>query len=203
MKEQKVYTKRMKREYIISGATILGAILILLSISFPWFYFAGTAEYYWGSVEVSGQVYAVGIGKLDRNAAKVTMWSSSYWSTVHSDFWFGYLSVVGLILISTSILVFMKTYKPRISMLLALLGGSMAVLATVIATTYYKPYIFNITGSIYVSEYLSIQDARLYAEQAIVSIGLGTWLSLIGGLISIISMALAYYRKRTIRKKEN
>lgn len=196
MKEQKVYAG-MKREHIFSGATILGAILILLSIFFPWFYFAGTAEYYWGkSVEVSGQISAIGIGTLDRTSAKVTMWSSSYWSTVNSDFWFGYLSVVGLILVSASILVFMKTYKAKISMPLVLIGGSIVVLASLIAmTTYYKPYIFNIFGQI---DDLQIQSARLYATQATVNVAVGPWLSLVGGLIPIISMASAYYHK--IRK---
>jgi len=182
-------------EHIVSGATIVGAILILLSIYLPWFFFTGVAEYYWGTVEVSGHISAVGIGRLDRSSAEVTMWSTTtHWSSAGSDFWYGYLSLVGLILVAVSVIVFMKTYKPKIPTMLALVGGPMAVLAGVIATTCYKPALFIITGSIYISEYLSTQDARLYAEQATVIFGLGPWLSIIGGLIATISMVSAFYK---------
>lgn len=189
--------QRMKREYIVSGATIVGAILVFSSVCLPWFYFTGVAEYYWGTVDVSGRISAVGIGGLDKSSAEVTMWSSStYWSSAKSDFWYGYLSLVGLFVVVASVIVFMKTYKVKISTLLALTGGSMAVLAGVIATICYKPALFIITGQIYISEYLSTQDAWLYAEQATVTFGLGAWLSIIGGLIAIISMVSAFYKIR-------
>jgi len=186
--------QQMRRRYIFSSAAIVGAILILLSMYFPWFYFTGTAEYYGGSVEVSGQIWDFGVGTLDETNARVTMWSSStYWSTAKSDFWFGYLSVVGLILVSASILVFMKTFKPKISTLLALIGGPMAVLAILIPMIYYKPYVFIIFGQI---DTLPIDGARLYATQAIVRIGLGPWLSFIGGFIATISMMVSpFYHK--------
>jgi hypothetical protein len=180
---------------MISGATIIGAILIFSSVCLPWFYFNGTAKYYWGTVKVSGWVSAIGTGRLDGNGAEVTMWSTStHWSSVESDFWYGYLSLVGLILVAISVIVFMETYKTNISTLLALIGGPMAVLAGVIATICYKPALFIITGSIYISEYLSTQDARLYAEQATMMSGPGPWLSIIGGLIPIISMVSAFYK---------
>lgn len=187
----------MKREYIVSGATIVGAILVFSSVCLPWFYFTGVAEYHWGTTDVSGRISAIGIGELDKSSAKVTMWSSStHWSSAESDFWYGYLSLVGLFAVVASVIVFMKTYKVRISTSLALTGGSMAVLAGVIATIHYKPALFIITGSIYISEHLSIQDAWLYAEQATVTFGLGAWLSIIGGLIAIISMVSAFYKNR-------
>jgi len=191
--EQKVHTRMGK---IVSGATIVGTILIFSSICLPWFYFTGTAGYYWGTVEVSGHISAVGIGRLDRSSAEVTMWSTTtHWSTRGSDFWYGYLSLVGLILVAASVIVFMKTYKPKIPTMLALIGGPMAVLAGVIATTFYKPAVFIITGQIYVSEYLSTQNARLYAEKATLIFGLGPWLSIIGGLIAAISMVSALFYK--------
>ncbi len=181
---------------IVSGATIVGVILIFSSTCFPWFYFTGVAEYFWGSAEVSGQVSAIGIGRLDRSSAEVTMWSTStHWSSAESDFWYGYLSLAGLILVAISVMVFMKTYKTNISTLLALIGGPMAVLAGVTATTYYKPALFIISGPIYISEYLSTQDAWLYAKQATVISGLGPWISIIGGLIPIISMISALLYK--------
>lgn len=185
----------MKREYIVSGATIVGAILIFSSICLPWFYFNGIAEYHWGTVEVSGHTSAVGIGRLDRSSAEVTMWSTStYWSSATSDFWYGYLSFAGLFLVAASVIVFMKTYKTKISTLLTLIGGPVAVLTGVIAITCYKPALFIITGSIYISEHLSTQDARLYAEQATVTSGPGPWLSIIGGLVAIIGMTSAFYK---------
>lgn len=192
MTAQNVHTRMGK---MVSGATIVGAILIFSSVCLPWVYFSGTAEYYWGTVKVSGWVSAIGIGRLDRNGATVGMWSTStHWISAQSDFWYGYLSLVGLILVAMSVIVFMKTYKTNISTLLALIGGPMAVLAGVIATICYKPALFIITGQIYISEYLSTQDARLYAEQATITSGLGPWLSIIGGLIPIISMVLAFYK---------
>jgi hypothetical protein len=192
---RKLREQLMKREYIVSGATIVGAVLIFSSMCLPWFYFTGIAEYFWGTVEVSGHISAIGIGKLDRNGATVSMWSTStYWSSAESDFWYGYLSLAGLFLVAASVIIFMKTYKTKISTLLAPIGGSIAVLAGVIATTCYKPALFIITGSIYISEYLSTQNARLYAEQATVISGLGPWLSIIGGLIPIISTISAFYK---------
>jgi len=164
----------------------LGPILIFLSLFFSWYLFVGTAEYYWGTVEVSGWVSMIGVGTLDRTSARVTMWSSpTYWSTAGSDFWLGYLNIVGLILMSTSLLIFIKTDKPKMSIPLALLGYAIAVSASLIAIVYYEPYIFVILGQI---DDLPIDAARLYATKAIVNIGLGPWLSLIGSILYVISI---------------
>lgn len=187
-----------KSKKIATVLTLLGPILIFLSLCFPWFVFAGTAEYRWGTVEVSGSVSAIGKGTLDGGGAQVTMWSSTtHWSSAGSDFWFGYLSVVGLILVSASVLVFMKTDRMKASMLLALIGGSMAVSASLIAMMHYEPHTFVIFGQIY--DIPTVNTALLYETQATVKNGLGSWLSLIGGLLSIISMIPVYHLKT--RKK--
>jgi len=165
----------------------LGDLLIFLGVWLPWFFFAGAAEYYWGRVEVSGWISAIGIGGLERTSAKVTMWSTpTYWSTSGSDFWFGYLTILGLILIVTSIVFFIKKDRPRVSMLLVLMGSSIVISASLIAIMYYKPCIFVIYGQI---DALSANAARLYASQATVNISSGAWLPIIGSVISVVSMA--------------
>ncbi|MEM3726102.1 MAG: hypothetical protein QXK98_04470 [Candidatus Bathyarchaeia archaeon] len=124
---------------------------------------------------------------VDGSDAKVTMWSSqTYWSTAGSDFWFGYLSIAGLILTSASTMVFLKADKPKTSITLTLIGCLMVISASLIAILYYKPYIFIIEGQIkdiVPSGYVS----RLYATQAIVNNGFGSWLSFIGGIVSVIT----------------
>lgn len=171
--------------------TFLGPLLTFLGICLPWFYFVGTAQYYWGTVEVSGWVSLLGTGMVDGSDAKVTMWSSqTYWSTTGSDFWFGYLSIAGLILTSASTIVFLKADKPKTSITLTLIGCLMVVSASLIALLYYKPYIFIIEGQIkdvVPSGYVS----RLYATQAIVNNGFGPWLSFIGSIVSVITCSFA------------
>jgi len=194
---------RISLKTIVKLLMLPGPALFFLSLCFPWFVFFGTAEYYWGTVEVSGWVSAMGEGALDRTGASVTMWSSTtHWTSAESDFWFGYLIVSGIILVSASVLAFMKTNKIKISVLLALVGCSLAVSTFVIAMIYYRPQIFIIHGQI--DDIPMVDAARLYATQATVEIGLGPWLSLIGASLSSTSVILAYYLKTRARalKKE-
>lgn len=178
---------------------LIGPILIFLGSCLLWFFFAGTGQYYWGTAEVSGWVSLIGTGTLDRTSARVTMWSSpTYWSTDGSDFWYGYLSVVGLIAVSASVLVFLKADRSKTSMLLTLIGCSMVVSAWLMAIVYYKPHIFVIKGQI--DAIPGVDVARLYAAQATVNNGLGPWLSLIGSILSMITTYFFVHLK--IRKKE-
>jgi len=164
----------------------IGPVLIFLGICFPWFFFAGTAQYRWGTIEVSGWVSAVGIGELDGAGAEVTMWSSpTQWSSAESDFWYGYLDIAALVLVVASVLVLMKA-DTRISMLLALVVFLMVFSAFLMATVYYEPYIFVITGQI--DAIPGVYAARLYSTQATVTSGSGLWLSFIGGILSMISI---------------
>ena len=183
-----------KSKRIAVLTSLLGPILIFLSLCFPWVFFEGTAQYPWEkTVEVSGWISAVGVGSLDKSNAEVTMWSSpTYWSSAGSDFWFGYLTIVGLILVSAFVLVFMKTDRLKISMLLALTGLTV-ISASLIATIYYQPQIFVIQGQIYD---IPVGAALLYATQATVNKGLSPWLSLIGGLIPLLTWLITLKPER-------
>jgi hypothetical protein len=173
----------------------LALILIFLSTCFPWFVFAGTAEYFSGTVEVSGSVSEIGVGTLDRTGASVTVWSSpTYWSSAGSDFWFGYLTVVGLILVSLHMLFLIKKDGSKISALLASIGGLMALSASLITLLYYNPQVLVIHGYI-APEIGGINAALLYVTRATLKNGVGLWLSLAGGILSIISAGLTYHFK--------
>ena len=185
------------KKFAILLTLLVGPILVFLGICLPWFFFAGTAQYYWGMAEVSGRVSLIGTGTLDRTRAQVTMWSSPNWSTAESDFWYGYLSVGGLVVVLASVIVFLKTNRPRTSMLLALIGSSLNVLAWLMAVVYYEPYIFVIKGQI--DAIPGVDGARLYATQAAVNNGLGPWLSLIGSILFMITTYFFVHLK--IRKK--
>jgi hypothetical protein len=172
--------------------TLLGDILIFLSLYLPWFTFSGMAEHVWGTVEVSGWVGVFGFGRLYAGGAKVTMWSSTnYWHSGATDFWFGYLIVIGLILLVLA-LYFFVTKKLKISMLLNLIGCALVV-ATLIASAFtYKPYLFVCSGYIYDIE---PDIALLYSGRAVVEKGLGFWFSLIGAFLSLIGMVLTCHHK--------
>jgi hypothetical protein len=166
---------------------LLGDIFIFLSLYLPWFTFSGIAEHAWGTVEVSGWVGAFGFGRLHAGGAKVTMWSSTnYWHSGATDFWFGYLILNGFILLILALpFFFMK--KPKIFMLLTLIGCALLV-ATLIAALVYEPYLFVCSGHIYGAE--GVYIALLYGSQAVVEKGLGFWFSLVGVLISLIGIVL-------------
>lgn len=179
---------------------LLGLILVLVSLFLPWFIFAGTAEHALGTVWVSGNVSAFGIGATS-TGTHVTMWSSTQWSAAGSDFWFGYLSVAGVLLISTSALLafyrFAKKEKQKISESLVLVAvstvGCLLVASTsLIAILYYKPRIFVIFGQIYGAPPI-IDSALLYASRATVKIGIGPWLSIIGAFLCITGAVLETY----------
>ena len=180
--------KRKKAAVVLA---LLGFILIVLSLSFPWFIFSGMAEHARGTVEVSGSVSAFGSGTIT-SGARVKMWSSAtQWTRAGSDFWYGYLNVAGLILVSASVLFLFLLKKTKISSLLTFMGCALAASASLMGILYYKPQIFVISGFIYGAP-PGIDTGLLYATQAVVKTGLGPWLSLFGALLCAMSMALAY-----------
>jgi hypothetical protein len=156
----------------------------------PWFTFSGIAEHAQGTVQVSGEVSAFGSGKLYAGGAKVTMWSSTkHWDSGSSDFLWGYLIVTGLTLVLISALFFLITKRPKISMLLTLIGCALLVAASTISFVYYKPHTFVVTGYIYGAEGVDI--ALLYTGHAVVEKGLGFLLPPVGAFLSLIGMVLA------------
>lgn len=174
--------------------TVVGAILALYSVFLPWLSFTGVfRNVLYGSFEVSGSTYGFGFGALNRTSAKVTVWSGEYWSTAGSDFWFGWLSIAGALLTFACAVTFIKFDKPRISTLLVVVAGALSAMAFVLAI-YYQPQTFVAHGQI--DDY-PVDIGVIRAENANINIGLGLWLSLTGGVLSTISITLAYYFRST------
>ena len=170
--------------------TVVGAVLALYSVFLPWLSFTGgVRNVLHGTFEVSGSTYGLGIGTLNRTSAKVTVWSGEYWSSAASDFWFGWLPITGGVLALGSALTFIKIKNPLIPSLIVLIGGILSFPSFVLAT-HYQPQTFVLQGQI--DDY-PIQSGIVRYTDATVNIGLGPWLSLMGGVLSIISITLAYY----------
>ena len=176
---------------------IAGAVLILLSVHFPWLSFTGLVRQYQGTAETSGFTCGLGVGTLDRTSAKVTVWSGEYYSSAESDFWFGWLSIAGGILVFASAIGFTKAKNPLIPMLLVLIGGVLPILASVLATGYYQPQTFVIKGQIDGSPF---KAGIVEAGDGVINIGMGPWLSLAGGVLSIVSITSAYYFRSKQRR---
>jgi len=173
--------------------TLIGAVIILSSLFFPWLLFTGLARSTsYGAFEVSGNLYGFGFGKLDRTSAQVTVWSGEYWSTAGSDFWFGWLSIAGGFLVLACTVGFVKSKRRLIPTLFVLIGGFLSISAFVLAVIYYQPQTFVINGQI--NDY-PIDIGILRVADATVTIGMGPWLSLAGGALSVISITLAYYSR--------
>lgn len=170
---------------------VVGVMLVLYSLYVPWLSFTGLIRKYYEAYEVSGSTYALGIGTLNRTSAEVTVWSGEYWSSAGSDFWFGWLSIAGLLVFASTI-GFMKAKNPLMFMFmfLVLIGGFLPILASVLTTMYYHPQTFVVQGQI--DDY-PFQIGIVQAADAVINIGVGPWLSLFGGVLSIISITSAYY----------
>ncbi len=170
---------------------LIGSMIILYSLYVPWLSFRGLVRnVLYGTFEVSGYTCGFGIGTLNMTGAKVNVWSGEYWSTAGSNFWFGWLSVIGGLLALASTIGFMKAKNLLVPTLLVLIGGALPLLASFLAIAYYQPQTFVVYGQIY--DY-PIQGGTVRAEDATISIGPGPWLSLAGGILSIISITLAFY----------
>jgi len=179
---------------------VVGAVLVLYSLCVPWLSFTGLIRKYDEAYEVSGSTYGLGIGTLKRTSAEVTVWSDEYWwSSAGSDFWFGWLSIAGGLLALVFISIFIKVNKPLIPTLLVLICGILPILASILAI-YYQPQTFVINGQI---DGYPINTGIVRAEDATISIGLGPWLSLAGGALSIISITSAYYFRSKQKEKRN
>lgn len=173
--------------------TVTGLVFILLSLCVPWLLFKGIARNVSiGTFEISGNIYGLGFGTLDRTNAQITVWSDEYWSTAGSDFWFGWLSIVGGLLVFASTVGFIKVKRRLIPTLLVLAGGFLCILAF-IGTTYYRPQTFVANGQI--NDY-PIDIAILRATDATVNVAMGPWLSLAGGTLFIIGITLAYFSSK-------
>jgi len=168
---------------------VVEAAIILYSPYVPWLSFTGLIRRDDEAYEVSGSTCGLGIGTLKRTSAKVTVWSGEHWSTAGSDFWFGWLSIVGSLLIFFFILIFMKVNKPLIPTFLVLICGILPVIAASLAI-YYQPQTFTVRGQI---PNYPVDIGIVRTEDATISIGIGPWLSLAGGVLSIISIISAYY----------
>ena len=187
--------KRLKsflKVKLFVALAVVGAVLVLYSLYVPWLSFTGVfRDVNYGAFETSGSTFGLGTGTLDRTSAEVQVWSSTeYWSSAGSDFWFGWLSIVGGLLILVFASVFMKVNKPLIPTLLVLICGIIPVIASILATVYYQPQTFVVNGQI--DDY-PVDIGIVRAGDATISIGLGPWLSLAGGALSIISITSAYY----------
>ena len=170
---------------------IVSAVVVLLSLYVPWLLFTGLIRIVgYGTFEVAGSTYGLGTGTLSRTSAEVTVWSGEYWSSAGSDFWFGWLSIAGGLLALISLIGFMKGKKPLIPTLLVLTGGILSISASVLAIAYYRPQTFVVDGQIVDCPF---QAGIVRATDATINIGMGPWLSLAGGALSIISITLAYY----------
>jgi len=179
---------------------VVGAVLVLYSLCVPWLSFTGLIRKYDEAYEVSGSTYGLGIGTLKRTSAEVTVWSDEYWwSSAGSDFWFGWLSIAGGLLALVFISIFIKVNKPLIPTLLVLICGILPILASILAI-YYQPQTFVINGQI---DGYPINTGIVRAEDATISIGLGPWLSLAGGALSIISITSAHYFRSKQKEKRN
>ena len=184
---------------LLVALAVVGAVLAFYSLCVPWFSFTGVfRNVLYGAFETSGSTCGLGIGTLERTSAKVTVWSGEYWSTAGSDFWFGWLSIAGGLLALVFALVFIKISKPLILTLLVLICGVIPVMASILATVYYQPQTFVVDGQI--DDY-PFQAGIVRAGDATISIGLGPWLSLAGGALSIISITSAYYFRSKQGKK--
>lgn len=185
----------MKVELFVALA-VVGVVLVLYSLYVPWLSFTGLIRRDYEVYEVSGSTYALGIGTLNRTSAKVTVWSEEYWSSAGSDFWFGWLSIIGSLLVFVFAFVFMKANKPLIPMLLVLVCGILPVIASVLAI-HYQPQTFVVCGQI---PNYPVDIGIVRVEDATISIGIGSWLSLVGGVLSIISITSAYYFRSKQKK---
>lgn len=183
---------------LLVALVAVGAVLALYSLCVPWLSFTGLIRKYDEAYEVSGSTYGLGIGTLKRTSAEVTVWSGEYWSSAGSDFWFGWLSIAGGLLTLVFALVFIKINKPLIPTLLVLICGIIPVIASILATVYYQPQTFVVNGQIDDSPF---QAGIVRAGDATISIGLGPWLSLAGGALSIISITSAYYFRSKQKEK--
>ncbi|MEM2130422.1 MAG: hypothetical protein QXZ70_07485 [Candidatus Bathyarchaeia archaeon] len=141
---------------------------------------------------MSGNVYGFGFGALDRTNAQVTIWSGEYWSTVGSDFWFGWLSIAGGFLVLASTVGFVKSKRRFVPILFVLFGGILSILALVMAVICYRPQTFVINGQI--DDY-PIDIGILRVADANITIGIGPWLSLAGGILSVVSITSAYFKR--------
>jgi hypothetical protein len=180
------------RDKLFVALTVVGAVLLLYSLYVPWLSFTGLIRKFDEAYEVSGSTYGFGIGTLNRTSAKVTVWSGKYWSTAGSDFWFGWLSIVGVFLVLACTIGFMKAEKllMLMFMLLVFIGGFLPILASVLTTMYYQPKTFVVDGQI--DDY-PFQTGIIQAADAVIDIGIGPRLSLLGGVLSIISIISASY----------
>ena len=170
---------------------VVGAVLVLYSLRVPWLSFTGVfTNVLYGTFEISGSTRGFGFGTLSRTSAKVTVWSGEYGSSARSDFWFGWLSIAGGLLALVFTIVFMKAKKPLIPTLLVFVGGTLSISAFILATAYYQPQTFVAIGQI--DDY-PVDVGVVRAENATINIGIGPWLSLAGGVLSILSITLAYY----------
>ena len=176
---------------LFATLAVVGAVLVLYSLYVPWLSFTGMFRHVrYGTFEISGSTYGLGCGTVDKTSAKVTVWSGEYWSTVESDFWFGWLSVTGGLLALVFTIVFVKAQKPLIPTLLVLIWGTLPISAFVLATIHYQPKTFVAVGQMY--DY-PVDIGVVRAGNASVSIGIGPWFSLAGGVLSVLSITLAYY----------
>lgn len=190
----------MKVNLLVALAAV-GAVLALYSLCVPWLSFTGVfRNVLYGAFETSGSTCGLGIGTLSRTSAKVTVWSGEYWSTAGSDFWFGWMSIAGGLLAFASAIGFMKAKKSLIPTLLVIIGGILCILAFVLATTYYQPQTFVANGQI--DDY-PVDIGVVRTKNANVSIGIGPWLSLAGGALSIISITSAYYFRSKQKEKKS
>lgn len=168
-----------------------GILLLLVSLSLPWFIFSGNGQSAFGTNYVSGTIFSSGHGRLDATigSGTVTMWSSVQdWDSNKSDFWFGSLTFYGLILVLLSMPLLYAFRRGWVSLAMVLAGGSMAVSASIISLLIYKPELFVVSGSYIANTHNYV--TLLYSNQASMQIGLGLWFSAAGGIVSIGSLLL-------------
>jgi hypothetical protein len=171
------------QEKILCTATIILAIINLLSPFLPWFKFSAfiihvlVEEPY----PVSGVIYGFGTGRLDLWGAEVTIWSNDeIFTTRGSDFWYGVLPLMsGLILLTLGI-SYGKIQKVWIKIFLVLLAITLSV-SGFLSAILYEPALLTIMGQI--DDLLTDVDF-IYRDEFKVRLGIGPFVCLISGILS-------------------
>lgn len=151
----------------------------------PWLVFSGEiTQVQVGTYSVSGFVSGVGFGSLFSSSASATVWSGGQCSSAASDFWFGLSPLaVGML----NILLVWRAEELvdyHIPTLVLDMCCIILVLVTSLLFVLYTPLVFVIAGQIHGSG--GFNGAFLFAKDASIQVGMGSYLSLGSSILSSI-----------------
>jgi len=181
------------KKSVFLAVSLVGFVLVGLSLCFPWFVFSGLANFQNETFTVSGEVLAFGFGR-NSYGAQVCVWSLVHgWNTASTDFWYGYLVLCGLILLVVATF-FAVAKKTGVSLALALASSAIVISALALSLSY-RPATFVFLGSVPTSQGFKVGLSRLYSEQATVNIGVGFLFSLFGSLVVLLGSVIMLLRR--------